>query len=95
MATIPMNTLIATASAGVTCHTSLADGLEACRQRYQLNKTQMASVLSIPASHYSDLIATPQRRPVNIKIAARALAIGVPAEVLLQNRSFVLETSDE
>jgi hypothetical protein len=82
---IPFNTLVATATTGVTANMSLREGLEACRTRYGLQKQQFAAVLGMPASHYTGLIKPEgTHRPLTLRQASRAFAIGVPAEVLLQ-----------
>ena len=71
-------------AAGTPHTASIGDALEFRRDQYGLDRLQFAVLLGIQPSHYSEVVTG--KRDLPITATKRAYAIGVPAEVLLQQR---------
>jgi antitoxin component HigA of HigAB toxin-antitoxin module len=61
---------------------SQIEAVEFRREQYGLNSSEMAQVLGIARSHYSEFVLGKRQLPITAII--RAFAIGVPAESLFQ-----------
>lgn len=60
---------------------TVGEALEAVRIKQKWSKATMARSLGMAPENYSSIINN--NRPVGIKVARRAYALGVPADVLL------------
>lgn len=74
--------LLNEARKGKLCNVSMVDSLEFRRDQYGLSKREFATLLGMGYSHYVEFLNGKRNLPLNARI--RAHAIGVPAEVLLQ-----------
>lgn len=61
----------------------LVDAIEFRREQYGWNKSKMAAMLDMTKPNYSDFIAG--RRGLPINSVRKAYAIGIPADILLQD----------
>lgn len=75
--------LLATAQLGVPSSVRLPDALESCRNRYGLKMSEFTALLGLQRSHMSEIMAGKRALPINA--TRRAYALGVPADVLLQD----------
>ena len=61
---------------------SLPDALEFRRDQYEITQKQFAAILGLQNSHYCEVING--KRRLLIGAVKRAYAIGIPADILLQ-----------
>lgn len=61
---------------------SIADALEFRREAYGLTAREFAQVLGIAGTHYSEVVHGKRRLPIDA--VRRAVAVGVPVDILLQ-----------
>lgn len=74
--------LLATAQLGVPCATPLPAALDDCRQRHALSMAEFTALLGMQRTHMSDVMNGKRHLPIGA--TRRAYALGIPADVLLQ-----------